>query len=215
MIFRFLPLLCVSSLSACSAPFPSCLSVLARLVNLRWLSWIFRLTWLTSGVCSVGNSHFTLDGYGGGVDPCLCMRVGLQTTCPVLPQFIALHTDADVQPGTQTHGGDTQKHAAVAQKLLSCLLYLGRGLTSNLWGQECKIFVLFYCTAFIYNLLYTIIGNTDKHFILFSLNIIGRLDWISKLMCIRPNSVQTFATLCSDDITHYFHIITGHKCVEG
>lgn len=166
---------CVSLLSQpAQLLFPTCLSVLARLVNLRWLSWIFRLTWLTSGVCSVGNSHFTLDGYGGGVDPCLCVWVGLQTTCPVLPQFIALHTTADVQPRTQTHGGDTQKQTAVAQKLLSCLLYLGRGLTSNLRGQECKIFVLFYCTAFIYNLLYTIVWNIDKHFILCSLNI--RLD---------------------------------------
>lgn len=44
--------------------FPPCLLslslavVLACLVNLRRSPWIFRLTWLTSGVCSIGNSFF-------------------------------------------------------------------------------------------------------------------------------------------------------------
>lgn len=36
-------------------PFPSASVVLACLVNLCRSPWIFRLTWLTSGVCSIGN----------------------------------------------------------------------------------------------------------------------------------------------------------------
>lgn len=54
-------------LSACtflySFPLPPCPSasvVLVCLVNLCRSPWIFRLTWLTSGVCSIGNSFFVL-----------------------------------------------------------------------------------------------------------------------------------------------------------
>lgn len=61
-LFSLFPL----SASPCSRPPSSssfaCLSTLVSLVNLRGLSWIFRLTWLTSGVCSVGNSYYILDG---------------------------------------------------------------------------------------------------------------------------------------------------------
>lgn len=41
------------------ASFTSATVVLACLVNLCRSPWIFRLTWLTSGVCSIGNSFFS------------------------------------------------------------------------------------------------------------------------------------------------------------
>lgn len=104
VIFHFLSL-CVSLLSTSFIHSFPCLSMLACLVNLRWFSWIFRLTWLTSGVWSVGNNYFTLDGYSRELIHASACVWGLYTTCPVLPQFIALHITAVTC--TPTH---TEKH---------------------------------------------------------------------------------------------------------
>lgn len=52
LVHSYIPSLCVS--------IPSASVVLACLVNLCRSPWIFRLTWLTSGVCSIGNSFFVL-----------------------------------------------------------------------------------------------------------------------------------------------------------
>lgn len=52
LVHSYIPSLCVS--------IPSASVVLACLVNLCRSPWIFRLTWLTSGVCRIGNSFFVL-----------------------------------------------------------------------------------------------------------------------------------------------------------
>lgn len=72
-------LLIHSSILFLCASFPSATMVLTCLVNLCWSPQIFRLTWLTSGVCSKGNSFFFSPPWWMllGADPCLCFRGGV------------------------------------------------------------------------------------------------------------------------------------------
>lgn len=72
LVHSYIPSLCVS--------IPSASVVLACLVNLCRSPWIFRLTWLTSGVCSIGNRFFSPAWWMQlGADPCswVCGGVSL------------------------------------------------------------------------------------------------------------------------------------------
>lgn len=74
-----------------------CISVCLWWTRLLCLSWIFWLTWLTSGVWRLEETVMAslMDTAGSWSMPLPVWR--LYSTCPVLPQFIVLHVTAQTR----------------------------------------------------------------------------------------------------------------------